>query len=194
MSEADLSLLGITKELISFSWPVLVGVGGAQVIVTRRIVSAAGPPSRSSVVAASAVSLVWCTAIAADMVNSFEPLPEDEPGFSFPGFVWFVFNETMWPVLVGLGVAQLSLIVLASSRSPRILTSVSLASTLMASWMIAWWLFVGSRWGLLTRWAPSMPWVIGLLACSCGLTVSTTTLLISRRIALGRPSRPSKSF
>jgi hypothetical protein len=189
MSVIDLSLRAITTELISFGWPVLVGVGGAQVVVTRRIVSGGHIPSKSSVVSASAASLACSAVIAVDIVNSVRAVVPDETGFSFAESTWSLFRETMWPVLAGFGVAQISLIAVSCLYSRRILTTASLASTLMASWMVAWWLFLGSRSQLFIRLAAPMPWLIVLLACSCGLVFSTTTVLISRRIALTRGLR-----
>ena len=190
MSVVDLSLQAVTTELISFSWPVLGVVSGAQVVITRRVISRSGPPSTSAVLTTSAVLLACCVAIAVDMVNSFtHPLPDVEPGFSLPKYMWFLFTETMWPVVAGFCISQLALFVVAGSRSPRVLASVSLASTLTAGWIVGWWLLLGSRSEVLIQLVLRMPWVLGLIACGYGLLLSTTTLSIGRRVALTRRLR-----
>ena len=137
MGVVDLSLQVVTTELISFSWPVLGVVSGAQVVITRRVLSRSDPPSTSTV----------------------------------------------------LSISQLSLFVVAGSRSPRVLASVSLASTLTAGWIVGWWLLLGSVSEVRIQLVMRMPWVLGLIACGSGLLFSTTTLLIGRRIALARDLR-----
>jgi hypothetical protein len=184
MSQLNLSFSAETEELIPLTWPALVGLAGVQVVVVRRVLSTAGPPSITAVVAASVAAVGCCAAIALDVVNTFMPTLQDEPGFFYAGYLWSVFAATMWPVLAGFVIAELLLVVYADSRSPRLVTIVSLASALTASWMMAWWLYVGFHSPAVVGVFLQAFWMIGIVASAFGFVLWTTTWLIARRIAL----------
>jgi len=183
VSQLNLSLLAIAEDLLPCMWPALVGFGGVQAVAVREVLAGNAPPPRSLVVVGSATVIGSCAAIALSIAHQVRSMPQAEPGFSYAGFLWSMFSTTMWPVVVALGVAELILILSANS-SRWLILSAALGSSLAASWIAAWWLYVAPQNEVLLGLLVRNIWLLDVAACGVGFMLSTTTLLIGRRRAL----------
>lgn len=186
MSQANLSLIGVAEDLLSLMWPALTGLCAVEIVAARRVLSATKPPRISLLVGGAVTAIGCCAAIAADVMVGFTSLPPVEAGFSYGSFMWTVFATTMWPVLAVFAFSQAVLLVLSGSRSRGFVLGAALVSAFTVSWIAAWWLYVGPQSELILRLVLRRPWVLGLAACGLGFVMSTTTLLIGRRIAFAR--------
>ena len=186
VSQVNLSLIGVAEDLLSLMWPELMCLCGGEIVAVRRVLSATKPPRISLLIAGAVTAIGCCAAITAGVMGGLKSLPPIEAGFSYGSFLWTDFATTMWPVLAVFGLSQAVLLVLSDSRSRGFVLGASLVSAITVSWIAAWWLYVSPQVESILRFLSPRLWVLGVAACGLGFVISTTTLLIGRRIALAR--------
>jgi hypothetical protein len=186
VSQANLSLIGVAEDLLSLMWPALMGLCGVEIVAVRRLLAATKPPRISLLMGGAVTTIGCCAAIAADVMVGLTSSHPVEAGFSYGSFMWSVFATTMWPVLAVFGFSQVVLLVLSGSRSRGFVLGAALVSAFTVSWIAAWWLYVGTHIELILWFGLPRLWVLGVAACGLGFVISTTTLLIGRRIAFAR--------
>jgi hypothetical protein len=186
VSVANLSLIGIAEDLLSLMWPALMGLCGVEIVAVRRVLSATKPPRLSLLMAGAVTAIGCCAAITAGVLGGLNSLPPIEAEFSYASFLWSDFAITMWPVLAVFALSQVMLLLLSDSRSSGFVLGASLVSAFTVSWNAAWWLYVGPQVESILWFLSPRLWVLGVAASGLGFVISTTTLLIGRRIAFAR--------
>jgi hypothetical protein len=183
MPSDEYSFRTLGSEVLSWTWPAFVGFAGAQVVLVRQALARARLPAKWPAFAMGAAS-ICAVAIGVDAALGFATAPKLSPGFA--QMYWPIIWPSSWPVLAVFAGPQVLLVVFARSRSRVLLTALLLAAGFTASWMVAFWLFVGPHTEPLLRSVLPRPWVLGVLAGAFGSSASTAVWLIVRRLAFGK--------
>ena len=178
-SNGDFSFRAIGMEVLGREWPAIAGGAAIQVYVAQRVYRSSQYSVRWIAVSAG-MALVGVVAFGVESTLSAERLFENigEGVHVRMGDELSLRWHMTWPALLGFGVTQLAV---PACRSEGAFIAVAAAAGVLASWVIAIWLFTTNHYDLLLR-VFLMPGGVGIVASVLGFTASSALWMTTIRV------------